>query len=70
MTPALQGYRVAVVGASSLLGEELLTVLEERSFPVSRLLSFEDPSKDDGLPIVDLSGRFPETVASEDIGEG
>lgn len=47
------GYRVAVVGASSLVGKELLTVLEERQFPVGRLLKVEGSGAAD-LPIVDL----------------
>ncbi len=34
-----EGYKVAVVGASGLVGSELLRVLEERSFPVSELVA-------------------------------
>ena len=41
MKPDKEGYRVAVVGASSLLGKELVSVLEQGKFPVARLLSIE-----------------------------
>jgi aspartate-semialdehyde dehydrogenase len=53
------GYRVAVSGASSLLGKELLTVLEERKFPVSQLTTpgTEVAAEEDlELPILDLVG--------------
>ena len=53
-----QGYRVAVVGASSLLGKELLTVLEERGFPVARLITLGPGEEDPELPIVDLDGNL------------
>jgi len=48
-----QGYRVAVIGASSLVGKELLTVLEERHFPVSQFVKLEGTGAAE-LPIVDL----------------
>lgn len=63
----MSGYRVAVVGASSLLGKELLAVIEERGFPVSRLLSFEADEDDPELPIVDLSGGSRAAVRDEDV---
>ena len=53
-----QGYRVAVVGASSLLGKELLTVLEERGFPVARLITLGPGEEEPELPIVDLDGNL------------
>ena len=49
------GYRVGVVGASSLLGKELLNVLEERHFPFSHLATFSDEGDEPELPILDLS---------------
>lgn len=49
------GYHVAVIGASSLLGKELLTVLEERNFPVSDLVTVSGGTGESDLPIVDLS---------------
>ena len=54
MRTSPQGYRVAVVGASSLLGKELLNVLEERHFPFSRLVTFSDEEDELELPILDL----------------
>ena len=69
MKPTAGGYRVAVIGASSLLGKELLNVLQERKFPVSRLVTFEDDEDEQGLPIVDLTERFQAIVADEDVHE-
>ena len=36
--PSKDAYRVAVVGATGLVGESLLQILEERNFPVSELI--------------------------------
>ena len=36
--PSKDAYRVAVVGATGLVGEALLEILEERNFPVSELI--------------------------------
>jgi aspartate-semialdehyde dehydrogenase len=44
-----------VVGASSLLGKELVSVLEQGKFPVSRLLTFDADDAEPELPILDLS---------------
>lgn len=51
------GYHLAVIGASSLLGRELLTVLEERNFPVAELKTVSGEPAEADLPIVDLSRR-------------
>jgi aspartate-semialdehyde dehydrogenase len=67
MKPPGKGYRVAVVGSSSLLGKELLNVLEERSFPVSRLVTFEADEEEAGLPIVDLSESQERIVGGEEL---
>jgi aspartate-semialdehyde dehydrogenase len=69
MKPTARGYRVAVIGASSLLGKELLNVLEERRFPVSRLVTFEDNEDEQALPIVDLTERSQAIVTDEDVHE-
>jgi aspartate-semialdehyde dehydrogenase len=69
MKPTARGYRVAVIGASSLLGKELLNVLEDRKFPVSRLVTFEDDEDEQALPIVDLTERSQTIVADEDVQE-
>ena len=34
---AAQGYRVAVLGATGLVGETMIRVIEEQDFPVSEL---------------------------------
>lgn len=53
------GYRVVVIGASSLLGKELLTILEERGFPLSGLKVVEEEEPQPKRPFEDLdrSGR-------------
>ena len=33
-----QAYKVAVVGATGVVGQEIIRILESRSFPVSELL--------------------------------
>jgi aspartate-semialdehyde dehydrogenase len=63
MRASPNGYRVAVVGASSLLGKELLNVLEEHPFPVSSVVTFSAEEDDLELPILDLrEGPQIETV--------
>lgn len=69
MRPAARGYRVAIVGASSLLGKELLAVLEDRNFPVSRLVTFEADEEEPDLPIIDLREHAQTTVTDEDIAD-
>jgi aspartate-semialdehyde dehydrogenase len=54
MKPTSAGFRVAVVGASSLLGQELITILEERKFPIAHLVKFEAEAEGPDLPILDL----------------
>jgi aspartate-semialdehyde dehydrogenase len=70
MKPQKAGYRVAVVGASSLLGKELLGVLEERHFPVSRLVTFEAEDEEPDLPIVDLREGSMMSVEDRDVSAG
>jgi aspartate-semialdehyde dehydrogenase len=67
-----QGYRIAVVGASSLLGKELLNVLEEHRFPFSRLVTFSDEEDELELPILDLregpkAAAFDESVSAAEL---
>jgi aspartate-semialdehyde dehydrogenase len=69
MKPAKEGYRVAVVGASSLLGKELVAVLEQGKFPVSRLLTFEADEGEPELPIIDLSAASAAIVEDSQVGE-
>src|SRR5512146_2492891 len=64
------GYRVAVIGASSLLGKELLAVLEERDFPVAEMITVSGDAGESDLPIVDLSrGRRTARDFQDEIPE-
>lgn len=70
MRPATGGYRVAVIGSASLLGKELVAVLNERRFPVSRLVTpdaLADPEPD--LPVLDLSGEPEGVIIETNIAE-
>jgi aspartate-semialdehyde dehydrogenase len=67
MKTSQQGYRVAVVGASSLLGKELLNALEEHHFPFSRLVTFSDEENELELPIVDLQEGSKTSVLDEQV---
>jgi aspartate-semialdehyde dehydrogenase len=49
------GYHVVVIGASSLLGKEVLAVLEDRNFPLAELITVSGEPGEPDLPIVDLS---------------
>jgi len=69
MKPANEGYRVAVVGASSLLGKELVAVLEQGKFPVSRLLTFEADEDQPELPIIDLQEASAATLGDDQVRE-
>lgn len=58
-------YRVAVVGATGLVGQEMLRVLEERKFPVKEVVALassqsagdEIPFKDDLLRVEELTEK-------------
>jgi aspartate-semialdehyde dehydrogenase len=67
MKTSPEGYRVAVVGASSLLGKELLNVLGEHHFPFSRLVTFSDEEDEPELPILDLSDGPPTSALDENV---
>lgn len=69
MKPPAQRSSVGVVGASSLLGKELLAVLKERNFPVARLVTAEDDEGEPDLPVVDLREGFEPSIADEDLGD-
>lgn len=69
MTVAPQGYRVAVVGASSLVGKELLAVLRARDFPVARLVTSETEEGEPELPVMDLREGFEPVMADETLSE-
>jgi aspartate-semialdehyde dehydrogenase len=68
--PPAAGYRVAVVGTSSLLGKEVLAVLRERRFPVSRLVEIEAGgrgNRDPEIPIVDLDADPAESFLNPEV---
>ena len=69
MKPGKEGYRIAVVGASSLLGKELVAILEQGKFPVSRLLTFEADEDEPELPIIDLNAASAAVVEDGQINE-
>ncbi|HLI29666.1 MAG TPA: hypothetical protein VKV79_01040, partial [Terriglobia bacterium] len=46
--------RVAMTGAGTLLGKEILSVLKERNFPTSRVIELESGEELPGIPILDL----------------
>ncbi|MGO8817378.1 MAG: Asd/ArgC dimerization domain-containing protein [Terriglobia bacterium] len=69
MKPVKEGYRAAVVGASSLLGKELVAILEQGKFPVSRLLTFEADEDEPELPIIDLGAISSGVVEDGQISE-
>ncbi len=69
MKPSARGYRVAVVGASSLLGKELLSVLKERNFPIGNLVAPETGEEELELPILDLDDSSSPGGADEDLTE-
>ena len=70
--PEVQGgLQVAIVGASSLLGKELLSVLKERQFPAARVVELDsgsDPALE--LPILDLDQIEPEPSFTPEIQPG
>lgn len=64
-----RGYRVAVLGSSSLLGHEILAVMKERDFPISRLITSDVDEDEPALPVVDLREGFEPAIADENLGE-
>ena len=59
MSDSQDGYRVAILGASSLPGKEIPNMLRERHFPVASLATLEDGAGP-RLPVLNLSGPGPE----------
>src|SRR6202008_4427849 len=61
---AMSSYNVAVVGATGLVGETMIKVLEERNFPVSQLFALASNRslgktvrfRGKNLPVQELSG--------------
>jgi aspartate-semialdehyde dehydrogenase len=69
MKAPAQGLSVGVVGASSLLGKELLAVLKERAFPVGRMVTAENDEAEPDMPVVDLREGFEPAILQENVAE-
>jgi aspartate-semialdehyde dehydrogenase len=63
------GYRVAVLGATGLVGRTMIKVLEERDFPVSELVPLASP-RSRGEVITFKGREFITEVPSAEIFEG
>ena len=70
----MSGYNVAVVGATGLVGEAIISILEERNFPVKNIVPLasarsvgrEVSYRDERIPIVELES-FDFEILSEII---
>ncbi|MBN1928206.1 MAG: aspartate-semialdehyde dehydrogenase [Chlorobiaceae bacterium] len=63
------GYRVAVLGATGLVGRTMIKVLEERNFPVSELVPLASP-RSRGEVITFKGREFVTEVPSAEIFQG
>jgi aspartate-semialdehyde dehydrogenase len=63
------GYRVAVLGATGLVGRTMIKVLEERNFPVSELVPLASP-RSRGEVITFKGREFVTEVPSSEIFKG
>ena len=62
-------FKVAVVGATGLVGREMITILEERGFPVSELVPLASPRS--AGEIINFGGKDTTVqIASEERFEG
>jgi len=66
MKPAGQTYTLAVVGATTLLGKEILEVLKERDFPVARIFTAAGAETAPDLPVLDLNDSYEADVVEEE----
>jgi aspartate-semialdehyde dehydrogenase len=62
-------YRVAVVGATGAVGQKVLRVLEERSFPVRELVPFASP-RSEGMPVTFQDRQLACRALSADAIDG
>jgi aspartate-semialdehyde dehydrogenase len=69
MSSAETGYRVAVLGATGLVGRTMIQVLEERNFPVSELVPLASP-RSKGQPVTFKGREFLTEVPSAEIFKG
>ncbi|MCE1273650.1 MAG: aspartate-semialdehyde dehydrogenase, partial [Chlorobiales bacterium] len=69
MSSAESGYRVAVLGATGLVGRTMIQVLEERNFPVSELVPLASP-RSKGQPVIFKGKEYLTEVPSAEIFKG
>jgi aspartate-semialdehyde dehydrogenase len=69
MSSAETGYRVAVLGATGLVGRTMIQVLEERNFPVSELVPLASP-RSRGQVVTYQGREFVTEVPSAEIFKG
>ncbi|NTU57357.1 MAG: aspartate-semialdehyde dehydrogenase [Chlorobiaceae bacterium] len=69
MSSAESGYRVAVLGATGLVGRTMIQVLEERRFPVSELVPLAS-SRSKGQVVTFQGREFSTEVPSAEIFKG
>ena len=50
-------YRLGIVGATGAVGQEIISLLEKREFPVSEACLLYTSDAADDTPCVDLGGR-------------
>jgi aspartate-semialdehyde dehydrogenase len=68
MSEAARRFDVAVVGATGLVGEALLTALDERAFPVERLYPLAGDNSAEGALVFANRSRRIRRVADFDFG--
>ncbi|HUY15816.1 MAG TPA: Asd/ArgC dimerization domain-containing protein [Terriglobia bacterium] len=61
------GSRVGLVGATSLQGRELTTVMKERNFPVLSSVAIEPDKKEPEIPVLDVESGALESTALQDL---
>jgi aspartate-semialdehyde dehydrogenase len=66
MNPAGQTHTLAVVGASTLLGQEILAVLKARAFPIARIFTAGGEETAPDLPVLDLGESYGPDVVEEE----
>ncbi|HEX5482419.1 MAG TPA: Asd/ArgC dimerization domain-containing protein, partial [Terriglobia bacterium] len=69
MRSASRDSRVAMVGASSLLGKEILNVLKERGFPASQVSELSAEGGAPEIPILDVEEKPLPLVKGESLEE-
>ena len=66
MSPSY-GSRVGMVGATSLQGRELISVMKERNFPVLNSVAIEPDKKEPDIPVLDVESGALESKLLQDV---